>query len=368
MTPSTTGGPGTLYRIFAPDVRPQLTKQWNIFVERKLTNTMSGQIGYVGSRSTHMVVPFDFNQPEPGPGPVDTWLPLAQRRPLYQLNPDLGYANSGTNSIGVGKYDALQASVRERYSDGLEFMASYTYGKALSDNIGYYGVGWGQTAVQGFYYMDNSDPLRDYGPSPYDVRHLFSIAANYELPVGKGKKHNLSGPADFVLGGWRLNTIYQAHTGLALTVTDSAGQSLQATRSNERPDRSCTGNTNASGPDDIWIDSSCFSHAAVGQFGELGRRHPARARLLERRLRPEQGHPLRRVEVRDVQDRSLQRLQSSQLRDSAGRHRHRRSEQLRPYPQHLLGAAHRRTGAEVHVLIDGRPSMGHMLMCPIGDA
>ena len=270
VTPSTTGGPGTLYRIFAPDVRPQLTKQWNIFVERKLTNTMSGQIGYVGSRSTHMVVPFDFNQPEPGTGPVDTWLPLAQRRPLYQLNPDLDTQTSGTNSIGVGKYDALQASVRERYSDGLEFMASYTYGKALSDNIGYYGVGWGQTAVQGFYYMDNSDPLRDYGPSPYDVRHLFSIAANYELPVGKGKKHNLSGPADFVLGGWRLNTIYQAHTGLALTVTDSAGQSLQATRSNERPDRSCTGNTNASGPDDIWIDSSCFSHAAVGQFGNSG--------------------------------------------------------------------------------------------------
>ena len=70
ITPNTTGGPGTLYRIFAPDLRPQLTKQWNIFVERKLTDTLSGQIGYVGSRSDHMVVPFDFNQPEPDPGPV----------------------------------------------------------------------------------------------------------------------------------------------------------------------------------------------------------------------------------------------------------------------------------------------------------
>jgi hypothetical protein len=186
------------------------------------------------------------------------------------LNTDLDTATSGTNSIGVGKYDALQASIRQRYSDGLEFMASYTLGKALSDNIGYYGVGWGQTAVQGFYYMDTSDPLRDYGPSPYDVRHMVSLAANYELPVGKGKKHSLSGPADVALGGWRVNTIFQAHTGLALTVTDSAGQSLQATRSNERPDRTCTGNTNASGPDDVWIDISCFSHAAVGQFGNSG--------------------------------------------------------------------------------------------------
>ena len=105
------------------------------------------------------------------------------------LNPDLDTQTSGTNSIGVGKYDALQASLRQRPTDGLEFLASYTYGKALSDNVGYYGVGWGQTAVQGFYYLDSSDPLRDYGPSPYDVRHMFSLAANYELPFGKGRKH-----------------------------------------------------------------------------------------------------------------------------------------------------------------------------------
>ena len=66
IVPAVNGGPGTLYRIFAPDLRPQLTKQWNIFFERKLTSSLSGQIGYVGSRSSHMVVPFDFNQPEAG--------------------------------------------------------------------------------------------------------------------------------------------------------------------------------------------------------------------------------------------------------------------------------------------------------------
>jgi hypothetical protein len=270
VTPKTSGGPGTLYRIFSPELRPQLTKQWNLFVERKLSDSLSGQIGYVGSRSSHMVVPFDFNQPEPDPGPVETWRPLAERRPLHALNPDLDTQTSGTNSIGVGKYDALQASVRQRPTDGLEFLASYTYGKALSDNVGYYGVGWGQTAVQGFYYLDSTDPLRDYGPSPYDVRHMFSLAANYELPFGKGKKYDLSGPADIALGGWHVTTILQARTGLALTVTDSAGRSLQATRSNERPNRLCEGGTDASGPDDIWLDISCFAHAPTGQFGDSG--------------------------------------------------------------------------------------------------
>jgi hypothetical protein len=270
VTPNTSGGPGTLYRIFAPELRPQLTKQWNIFVERKLTDSLSGQIGYVGSRSDHMVVPFDFNQPEPDPGPPSTWRPLAERRPLHALNPNLDTQTSGTNSIGVGAYDALQASVRQRPTDGLEFLASYTWGKALSDNVGYYGVGWGQTAVQGFYYLDSTDPLRDYGPSPYDVRHSFSLAANYELPFGRERRFDLSGPANMVFGGWQLNTIFQARSGLALTVYDSRGQSLQQTRSNERPDRICDGRIENAGVDDRWLDINCFQRAAVGQFGNSG--------------------------------------------------------------------------------------------------
>jgi hypothetical protein len=271
ITPNTSGGPGTLYRVFAPDLRPQFTKQWNVFVERQLTPVVSAQVGYVGSRSSHMVVPFDFNQPEPDPGPVSTWRPLDQRRPLYALNPDIG-ATSGTNSIGIGAYDALQTSVRQRYNDGLEFLASYTYGKALSDNVGYYGTGWGQTGAQGYYYLDSTDPRRDYSRSTYDARHNFSLAGTYELPFGRGRKMNsdMSPLADAFLGGWNVHAIYQARTGFAFSVIDGAGQSLQATRSNERPDRLCDGSTDASGPNDIWIDLSCFAHAPAGQFGTSG--------------------------------------------------------------------------------------------------
>ena len=47
----------------------------------------------------------------------------ALRRPFHSKNPAIG-ATSGTNSIGVGKYDALQASVRQRQTEGLEFLAS----------------------------------------------------------------------------------------------------------------------------------------------------------------------------------------------------------------------------------------------------
>jgi Carboxypeptidase regulatory-like domain len=273
ITSNVNGGPGTLYRIFARNVRPQLTKQWNVFVERKLTDRLSAQVGYVGSRSSHVVVPFDFNQPQPDPGPVETWRPLDERRPLHALNPAIGMT-SGTQSIGVGAYDALQASARQRLSDGLEFLASYTYGKALSDSVGYYGVGWGQTSGQGFYYLDSDHPGRNYGPPPYDVRHNFSLSAVYQLPFGEQRKfgQNWNRALKAVLGGWSVNTIFQAHTGLALTVIDFADQSLQTPHhaTMNFPNRACNGAIPGAGVDDAWIDVACFPRAPVGQLGDAG--------------------------------------------------------------------------------------------------
>ena len=143
-----------------------------------------------------MVVPFDFNQPEPDPGPVSTWRPLDQRRPLYPLNPNIGHDERHELDRRRRVRRAADQPAPAP-SDGLEFLASYTYGKALSDNVGYYGVGWGQTAGQGYYYLDSTDPLRDYGPSPYDMRHMFSLPPTTSCrsarigstgPIGAGRR------------------------------------------------------------------------------------------------------------------------------------------------------------------------------------
>ena len=73
-----------------------------------------------------------------------------------------------------------------------------------------------------------------------------------------------------VLGGWKIDGIFQMRTGLPVTITDGGGQSLQATRSFERPNRVCDGGTGASGPNDTWLDINCFKRAPAGQFGDSG--------------------------------------------------------------------------------------------------
>ena len=98
-----TSGPGTLatgftdlrpldtpsgqVRAWDPNLRPQFTQQWNVFVERLVTPSMSANVGYVGHKATHLVAPVEGNQPLPGVGDPLTWAKADQRRPLYGALP-----------------------------------------------------------------------------------------------------------------------------------------------------------------------------------------------------------------------------------------------------------------------------------------
>ena len=317
VVPNVNGGPGTLY----PDLRAGSAAAAHEAVERVRRaqahrHSCRRSLATSGSRSDHMVVPFDFNQPEPDPGPVSTWRPLDQRRPLYPLNPNIG-TTSGTNSIGVGAYDALQASVRQRPADGLEFMASYTYSKSLSDNVGYYGVGWGQTAGQGYYYLDSTDPLRDYGPSPYDMRHIFSFAAIYELPFGKERKYGnrLRRARRMRCSAAGCSTASSRRTrGLAFTVkTAPASRCRRRARSSGRI-VCATAQIDGAGVDDVWIDISCFQQRAGGPVRRFRRPASCTARATGTGTSAWQELLFQRQALRDVPDRGVQRAQSSELR------------------------------------------------------
>jgi hypothetical protein len=265
-------------RAWQTDLRPQLTKQWNIFVERQLTNTTSVNIGYVGSRATHVVTFNDDNMYLPGTGDPNNWAPFAARRRL----PQYGFIRY-TASNGRINYDGLQASLRRRRANGLEFMASYTFSKALADNQGFYGPGWGGRAASqntaGQYGDGNYDAYNlalDYGPQWFSAKHSGSLSLNYELPIGKGRKvgTDWSGVTDALLGGWNVSSILSVRSGLPITVVEGwgPGRSLQTSGFTfERPDRVNGVDPMATSPGwDNWLNIAAFTPQALGQFGNSG--------------------------------------------------------------------------------------------------
>ena len=75
--------PSGQVRAWDPNLRPQFTQQWNVFVEYLLTAAMSVNVGYVGHDATHLVAPVEGNQPLPGVGDPSTWAPSPAAPPAF---------------------------------------------------------------------------------------------------------------------------------------------------------------------------------------------------------------------------------------------------------------------------------------------
>jgi hypothetical protein len=234
---------------------------------------MSAQIGYVGHKADHLVTPVEGNQALAGVGDVSTWAPKATRRPLYGAQP-LVTTIATTAARGGSRYNSMQASVRQRMNHGVEFLVSYTLAKGRTNNRGFYGVFGGTglqgvtSATEGAYWQNTYDPEAEWGPAFHDVRHNFIVSGAWELPFGRDRAYGSDWPVllDLLLGGWRFGGIFQARSGLPVTVIDGRNRSLQGERGAERPN--CVGDWK---PEDQsiahWLDIAAFSAVPLGTFG-----------------------------------------------------------------------------------------------------
>jgi hypothetical protein len=230
--------------------------QFSLGVQHQLTNSMSLEVNYVGNAGFKNLLGINQNQPFPGPGPI------APRRPY----PNLGDL-SGYYSIGRSHYDSLQTALRKTFDGtGLVFLAAYTYSHAMGDSISGPQVNERPSGT----IRDNRNPQAEYGNTNYDIRHIFSLSATYQLPFGKGKPiaSGATGVANAIIGGWSINSIVSLQTGYWITPNDIVNVSNAG---NSRPDR--VGDPNGfhhpSRHADVtqWFNTAAFRRAPQYTFG-----------------------------------------------------------------------------------------------------
>jgi len=233
--PAGTNTPQLQGRAWDLNLRPQTTSQMNFTLEYQIDQATSFSAAYVGQKGTHLVAPVEANQPLPGEGPYSTWIDQNLRRPLINVLPNLGNI-ARTESSATMDYHSLQLSGRRRLSAGLDFIASYTYGKTLTDNLGYYGSSF--TSGEGAYWQNAYDRRGNRGPAFFDARHTFSLGGMYFLPYGRGMKFGNDAPKalDLLLGGWSIGYNTSLHSGFPITVR-AANRTGQAVRGNVRANR-----------------------------------------------------------------------------------------------------------------------------------
>ncbi len=221
---------GVNIHAFDVDLRPTVHYAWNLSIEHQFGSATTVQIGYVGQANQHLSNIIMLQQKQLNPdGSVS---------PSPFLNPTLlsevGQARF-TLSNGVSNYHALQTVFQERFKNGLQAEANYTWSKCLSDTPGFFGqfgdnVGTQAQTIGGWAFpQDPYNQRGDYGRCPQDVASLFNGYVVYDLPFGHGRHFgsDVNKAIDAVAGGWRISSGFNFHTGFAQTIF--AAQDLSGT-------------------------------------------------------------------------------------------------------------------------------------------
>jgi hypothetical protein len=120
-------------------------------------------------------------------------------------------------NTGRYRYNALQAEIRRRFSNGFSFQANYTFAKTLTDIPD---DGQNRSAQQ----QDLSNPQLSFSRPDYDRTHVFNANFIYQLPFGKGKAFlNQGGWVDRVFGGFQFGSIISISSGPPLGIIDPRG-------------------------------------------------------------------------------------------------------------------------------------------------
>jgi hypothetical protein len=98
----------------------------------------------------------------------------------------------------------------------LQFTTRYTFSKSL-DNLSSTFSEASNNFNLGL--LDPFNPLLDYGPSDFDVRHRFAASFNLEVPFDKLGDFD-SGWGKQLVSGWELTGIFTARTGTPFSIFD----------------------------------------------------------------------------------------------------------------------------------------------------
>jgi hypothetical protein len=205
-------------------VSPGHINEWQLSLEHQFAGNYMASLSYVGSHGSNLSFPTDINQitSKAGLAASSANLKFVQADRPFPAWGSLG----GNNYNAISNYNALQAQITKRYSNGLLFSANYVWSHMLdSQDSG----GWGNRGgVQNWQIGNN--PKLNYGNSNFDVPHAFKAYASYELPFGHGKSYlNKNEIEDAVVGGWRFSGTLIAQSGNPFTVLMNTNENATIT-------------------------------------------------------------------------------------------------------------------------------------------
>jgi len=254
------------------------TQQMLLNIQQQVGQNWSFEVGYQGALSRHLYGFLSANQPTPlGYLPAGSPAALEARTPFASLNTAtkkyVQYMGSlqYVHDAGIGNYNAFSAKATRRFSNGLNVISSYTWGKSLDDSSGIRNQG------NDLLYPQNSWCIAcEYGRSSFDVKHRIIGSALYELPIGPGKLVPVSNRVlNALVGGWQVGGIFthqSGQVGTPQTGTDVSGIGAPfGTFDRPNPTGTSPYLSGSARSLTTWVNKAAYAAAAPGFFGTLQR-------------------------------------------------------------------------------------------------
>ena len=235
-------------------------QQWHGSFQYQLPSNTLLEISYAGSKGTHLYTFFNGNQATPSANPS---APLAPRRPYPLINNEV----PELSTQGYSSYNGLQARLEKRYSQGIEFLASYAWQHSLDNASSANLESNNNSSPRDF----RQFPSQDYGNSDFDIRQRLVLSYTYDLPFGTGREFGARLPraANEVLGGWQTAGILTFQTGNWYTASDGNANFANSDGS-QNPD--LIGNPNGKHCMPGTLFNTCaFTDPPLGSLGSAGR-------------------------------------------------------------------------------------------------
>jgi len=240
---------------FIPDQKLPKSIQWNIGIQHVFHENYTVEVRYLGTRGLNLPIQDRIN--------VHSVVNSSNELPTYLTAPDQATLDSLTNTLsaltkayntphsgygrflpqyldagfhsnivgfmpmGASTYHGLATQVNRRFSNGLQFVGSYTFSHNIDDST-----------AEVFSTFTNPRRVQDFqniraerASSALDHRNRFTMAVVYDVPFFK--QHG-SWFVKNVVGNWELAPIYTYETGTLVTPQSSIDANLNGDSAGDR--------------------------------------------------------------------------------------------------------------------------------------
>ncbi len=208
------------------------------YVGKKGTNLYfanAGQVNHLGPDVESMprdgIIALNDFVPNPFAGVITSGELSGPEVRAYQLQlpfPHFTNFNADDRPVANSIYHALQFRAEKRFSNGLQFLGTYTWSKSIDDSS----VASGDTAwLGGATSLQNPNKrFLERSVSQFDIPHVFQFSWVYDLPIGRGKAlgTDWNPVVSGIFGGWKFSGSWRMGSGqpIGLTLADGVSQGV----------------------------------------------------------------------------------------------------------------------------------------------